>query len=330
MRTALFAALVLLTGTAHAEADWFASLYTGDGVELRADERVFTLYALLNAMGFDEAPVARRDPVPKYEFHPVRTRVRGATRGLDPEVLEQADRFFDAHPHPLERYLSYAVQLTPPYSAAPKAKELAELKGFEGLLARVYGNWKLGELLAQVQTEYRKALIPYLAVLDQPLGKARKLLKVPDSSPAPLLVVNLLDAPGSARAVKGEAELVLVLGPSERPNVEGALRAYARSFIAPKIAAKAQQNWGGGSTLLREAQLSGASERTVGEYATELLSRALALRALEAGEPAYEAAARQGYFGLKELGRAFEDARPVEAWSLEALKLAEARRPAKK
>ncbi len=31
--------------------DWFASLYTGEGIELRADERVFALFALFNATG---------------------------------------------------------------------------------------------------------------------------------------------------------------------------------------------------------------------------------------------------------------------------------------
>src|SRR5437588_717649 len=49
---------LLAPSAARAEADWFASLYTAEGVELRADERVFALYAVLNATGYDEGPVA--------------------------------------------------------------------------------------------------------------------------------------------------------------------------------------------------------------------------------------------------------------------------------
>jgi hypothetical protein len=50
-----------------------------------------------------------------------------------------------------------------------------------------------------------------------------------------------------------------------------------------------------------------------------LLSRALALVATKAQEAAYEAAGRQGYFGLKTLARSFEDSRPVDAWALDGL-----------
>ena len=58
----LLALLVLIATPAFAasKGDWFASLYTGDGVELRNDERIFTLFAIFNAMGFDEGPVTRK------------------------------------------------------------------------------------------------------------------------------------------------------------------------------------------------------------------------------------------------------------------------------
>jgi hypothetical protein len=124
----------------------------------------------------------------------------------------------------------------------------------------------------------------------------------------------------------GDGEVVVVAGPSEKPNVEGVVRAYAEVFLAPQVSKKAQ-SWSGGAGLLREAQLAGAEEASVGDYATALLARALALKATDANDAAYEAASKKGYFGLKDIARYYDDGKPVEAWALEALAKAEARRP---
>ena len=66
------------------------------------------------------------------------------------------------------------------------------------------------------------------------------------------------------------------------------------------------------------------------EYATALFTRALALKATNAPDAAWDAASQKGYFGLKDIAKAFEDGRPVETWALDALAKAETRRPAKK
>src|SRR4051794_20683423 len=96
----LLALLVLVASPAFASSkgDWFASLYTGEGVELRNDERVFTLFAIFTAMGSDQSPVTRKDPLPKVIYPPVRQQVRGRVIGGDAEVRNAADAFFDAHP----------------------------------------------------------------------------------------------------------------------------------------------------------------------------------------------------------------------------------------
>ena len=138
--TLLCVLLIASPALASGEGDWFASLYTGDGIELRADERVFALFAVFNALGFDQGPVSRKEPVPKVRYHPVRQQVRARVIGGDPEVRRVADDFFDKHPAALRSYLSWAVRgAPPPFSAGPKSKEkeLTDLKGFEQVLARV-------------------------------------------------------------------------------------------------------------------------------------------------------------------------------------------------
>ena len=331
MRIALAVALLVASSTAFAEADWFASLYTGEGTELRADERVFTLYALMNAMGYSKAPITRQHPLPKYEFHAVRKDVRLKLLSTDPAVRREADTFFDAHPVPLSRYLAYAVTSdAPPFNAGSKIKELQDLRGLEGLLKSAYTKWNLADLMGQVQLEYRKALKAYLTAIDGPMAKAKKLLKVPDDAPPSLLVLNLLDAHNEVQGVMGQGEVVLVVGPSDKPNVEGVVREYARVFLESAVGKKAQASWPGGPGLLREAQLLGVQEGNVGDYATALVTRAVALKATDAPDAAYEAAGQAGYFGLKEISQRFDDGKPIDSWLLDALARAETRRPPQK
>lgn len=327
----LLSSLLFIAPAAHAsEEDWFASLYTGEGIELRADARVFTLFAVLNAMGYDAAPLARQDPLPRYQFHPVRKQVRTTLLSASPEIRTQADAFFDAHPVSVDRYLAYALSTSaPPFASAPKSKDFKDVSGLEALLKSAHAQWKLGEVLGEVQDDYRKSLRAYLEILDAPLASAQKLLKGDAKGAPSLLVVNLLDAEGSMRAVESEKGVVLVVGPSEKPQIEAIVREYARLVIEPALGKKARQ-WGGGNTLLREAQALGATEANVAEYATALFTRALALKATNAPDSEWDAASKKGYFGLKDIAKGFEDGRPVETWALEALAKAETRRPARK
>ena len=325
----LFAAPVVAAGT---QGDWFASLYTGEGIELRNDERVFALFSVLNATGFDQGPVTRREPVPKVSYHPVRQAVRARVLGGDPEVRKAADAFFDAHPVSLQRYLAYALGSgPPPFKEGSKNKDLADMKGLEAVLSKAWAGWKLDDLMGQIQQEYRRSLKAYLTVVDQPLIKARAALKLPEAGQT-LLVVNLLDAQNAVRGAQGEGgDVYLVVGPSDKPNVEGVLREFARLSVEPVVAKKVSAaSWPGGSTVLREAQLAGANEQSVQEYATALFTTALALKAIDANDAAYEAAAARGYFGIKDVAKLFDDGKSFESWVVDGLQRVETRRPAKK
>lgn len=328
----LLPALLLLSTPARA-GDWFASLYTGEGTELRNDERVFALFSVLNSVGFDQGPVTRKDPVPKVRYHPVRQAVRARVLGgAEDDVRKAADAFFDAHPATLQRYVSYAVGSAPaPFKEGAKAKELIEVKGFEAVLAKAWVSWSLEGLMGQVQQDYRKVLKTYLTVVDAPLLKARAALKVPASTQT-LLVVNLLDAQDQVRVATAEGgELVLIVGPSEKPNVEGVLREFVRWSIEPTVSKKISvATWPAGPSVLREAQLAGLNDQSIQEYATSYFATALALRSMNASDAAYEAAAAKGYFGMKEVAKLFDGGKPFESWVVDGLQRAESHRPTKK
>lgn len=327
----LLALLLALPATAATERDWFSSLYTGEGVELRADERVFALYAVFNAVGFDSGPVVRELPFPKVKYSPVRQALRAHVLSADAQVRSQADAFLDAHPLELARYLSFAIHSEGPGSAAaPKGKEFGPLKGLEQILAKAWSAWKLEPVFSQLQPEFRAGLKGYLAVLDEPLSRARVLLRLPEEQEV-LLFFNLLDAQGTVHVIRGEHEgVVLIVGPSEGPNLEGVVGALARHVLDPSVSQFAPR-WAAGGQVLREAQAAGAKENTVEAYVLALLSRSVVLNALKAPEAAYDAASAQGYFGVKDVAKMFEqERRSIETWALDALQRVETRRPAKK
>jgi hypothetical protein len=332
MARPLLAALVLVATPvlASSKGDWFASLYTGEGVELRNDERIFALFAIFNALGFDEGPVTRKDPVPRVVYHPVRQQVRARVISGDPEVRKAAEAFFDAHPVALRRYLAYVANSEPPpFSSGAKAKDLQDLKGLEQLLAKAWTGWKLEELAGTVQGEYRKTLKGYLQGLDAPLGRARVALRVPEATEV-AVVVNLLDAHDQVRAVATESnEVLVVVGPSDKPNLQGVLREFARLFVEPAVGRQVSK-WAGGVPVLKEAQLAGATEQSLAELATSVISQAIALRALEAPDAAWEAAAARGYFGIRDVARLFDEGKPLDTVVVEAMQKIETRRPAKK
>ncbi|MBZ4417420.1 hypothetical protein [Myxococcus sp. RHSTA-1-4] len=328
MRASLLVILTLLgaSGAVHAQArmstpvtvapaeDWFSSVYTAGGLEVRADVRVFTLFALLNRLGYDAGVRYREHPVPAFSYGPARTRVRDALVTASPAVLARAQAYFDAHPVPVEAYLARLL-------GGPEAPGAARsLDGLEALLERVEAEWPVADLRAGTLDLYRAEQRAWLPLLDAPLQQAARLLGLPEGEPVLQVVVNLLDVEGSIRRVETGRGWVLVVGPAtRRPEMEPVVREFARAVLSSRMGTRLESRWAGGAAALREARVAGAGEATVGEYGVALLSRALALLATGAQEAAYEAAGRQGYFGLKALARSFDDSRPVEAWALDGL-----------
>ncbi|NTX16892.1 hypothetical protein HUA76_39575 [Myxococcus sp. CA056] len=296
------------------EEDWFASQYTPGGLEVRADVRVFTLFALLNRAGYDAGPVERAHPVPTYRYGRARTLVREKLATAAPSVLEEARAYFAAHPEPVEVYLARILG-GPDVPGAP-----GDLVGLEALLARVEREWPVAALRAETLPDFRAAQRAWLPLLDGPFKQAARLLGLREGEPAPRVVVNLLEAEGSVRPVDTGRGWVIVVGPATRaPEPEPVVRELARGLLSSRLAGRLGARWAGGAAALKDARAKGAGEGTVDDYGVALLSRALALTATGAPAGAYEAAQREGYFGLKTLSRSFEDTRPVDVWALDGL-----------
>jgi len=327
LRVLALQALLAASAQGAGEPDWFASLYTAGGLELRPDDRVFTLFALFNAVGFDQGELARREPVPRVVYTAVREQVRARVASGDPEVRALADEFFDAHPGSIAKYLSAAVQGRPPGFEPPPAA--GELKGLSPILAKAWTGWALDALIAEAHDSQREALKGWLPLLDAPIGRARAALRLPGTLRL-TVIGNLLDAPDAVRvAAASPGELFIVVGPSEAPSVEAMVRELARAQLAPVIARQVDR-WEMGSRVLREARAVGAQETSVREFAISALSTAVALKAIDASEAQWAAAAAGGYQGIKDAAELLDDAKPLDGWALDAMHTLETRRPAKK
>lgn len=308
---AALAACILSLPVAASAEDWANSLYTEGGIELRADERVFTLYAALNEMGLDDAPVTRTDPVPKREYDPVRQQVRDAV-GLDPALRGKFEEFFDKHPQPLRTYTAFALAIgqAPAFTVpADLPKDLQGLKGFEALLAEFHAKAGIGGLFDKMQTAHREALKAYAPAIDKPIAQAREILKAPetDDSPRVVLVVNLLDGRGSSSGIAAGDEVFLVVGPAgAKVDTSAVAKAFARVEVQPAAEAKGV-TLKGGKELLREVKESySVGADNLADYVAENLARAVAIKAsVPAGETtkAMQAERRKGYLLVGEMNR---------------------------
>jgi len=311
-----FAAVLALSlvPLAASAQDWATSIYSAGGVEIRADERIFTLFAALNELGHDEAPITRQFPVPKREFYPIRQQVRDAV-GISPALRAKFEVFFDEHPLPMQSYVAYTLALgdAPTFKlegAAPAGTE--SLKGLETLLGEFYTAARIKEIFARVTNAQREALKDFSPVVDKPINETRSVLKLEETEDSPLVViiVNLLDGRGSAYGVTLGDETYLVVGPGSATG--GAIdpapiaRAFARASLQPLAAGKgrALRN---GADLLREVRAGyGMTTDNLDDYIAESFARVVAIKAAvpsEASSSAMDAEMRSGYLLARELNR---------------------------
>ena len=128
-------------------------LYTESGVELRMDERVYTLFAALNAAGFSEESNRRGPPLNAPVFHPIRVELRDALREVrDSELGEELRALFQSNPYPIEDYL--AALLAP--EGAQLGPPAQKLQGQLEVLERFRDEADLEELFARLAEKQRE------------------------------------------------------------------------------------------------------------------------------------------------------------------------------
>ncbi|MGH2426133.1 MAG: Ig-like domain-containing protein [bacterium] len=193
-----------------------------DRIEARADERLFTLYAALNASGYDEGI---------KEQGPVREAVREKMGELPLKVMEPFRKFRSEHAQTLDAYIAYVLTLTPP-------PDLAEQRAPNGLgrlnrvLADFYSAAKIAELWKTYSETHAKAADSFASGGLQVMGKIFDYLRTTQVPFARIVLLpNLLDAPGHAYLIRSGDVTSMVIGTTGALDRQAVARLIARMVL---------------------------------------------------------------------------------------------------
>jgi hypothetical protein len=223
------AALMARPARAASDHDFYLSLLGDSGVEVFSDERLYALFAAFNALGYDQGPAVRKEPIPRASFTPLRVATRAQIQ-MSVALQKRFQDFFDAHPSSRDAYIGYVLTLgpapafTPTSSGSPKGKSLA---GFEKLLAAHETEAHVAQVYQSLTPQLRGALKSALAELDSPCRAADKFL-APATSAASV-ALNVLDDPTLYAVVEVGSTPTAIAGvnPGKSADVASAVEAYA-------------------------------------------------------------------------------------------------------
>jgi hypothetical protein len=308
------------SGHASVRPDFYVSLLSDSGVEVVSDERVFTLFAALNDLGYNTAPLARKEPIPRPAYAPVRAQVRTAALMSD-ALAQKFQGFMDQHPEPLSTYVAFTQALgpAPEFAVVGKLSERAEsLHGFQKLLAQFSAEAKLSPLYVNLSETLRKSLLSYLPQVDPAFGGASRFL--PHAAPA-VVVINWLDSPISGFSLFDSADPTVVVG---QPATSGkgvdlseAVAGYARILATPALSAKSKNMTKGLTDLVERAKRQGqpAGSLSPAEYLIDSFGYAVAAQALPEQRAAVMArASEQGLALAADIDRLMQEAKAASAF----------------
>jgi hypothetical protein len=159
------------------------SLFSEESVEVRADERLFTLFLVMNGLGWSEAAQYGPAPLKEPRYDGIRQDLLAklATyreRYLPNATLNRARRFVEANPAALRDYVEAALHISP-------APEMKMAKSLPQRLAKLRG---LGDLLRSTWKEARVSVL--MGRYSERLGEAqRRLLDRVDKRTRPLMAM---------------------------------------------------------------------------------------------------------------------------------------------
>jgi hypothetical protein len=260
--------------------DWMLSTFSPAGVEVRLDERMLSLFAALNQLGHDAAPLSRAAPLPRRELAPLRSQAR-ASWTLTPALSEAWQKRLDAHPEPLGRFVARAAS--------------GEM---DGLLAQTWEPAGPAFLEAGF-AEARAEQVGLTKGLDAPLAAARSLLRLEPRGKGKGLRVylNPLDGRGRGYAWEEGGAARVVVGPGRSGKADIALAvAQVLRVEARPLAKRAVGRWRDGALSAEAAQGRPAVSCSGAEDClAESLGRAVGLKVTGAGRAEVEEQAVLGY-----------------------------------
>ncbi|MBI5498373.1 MAG: hypothetical protein HY904_25450 [Deltaproteobacteria bacterium] len=325
----LSAALLLPAVAANAQSE--EGVFSSEGVQLHTDARVYVLYGILNARGYDRETERGPPPTDAPRYSALRVHVRDTLK-LGVDVEKAADTFLAGHADTPVRYLRAALAL----EDAPKfgVPEGADLGGYEGLSKLLAGAWSAGaaEAYDSDTVELRRASKEMLPVVDARAAELRKVLRLEataedllaaesEGGDKVVVIFNVLDAHGMQLRHAVPGVRYVIMGPwkavADKGVADPVIVEVARMLLAPEVkkVAKAPE-------LAAYAARTGPAGAALGkpdEVVLEALSRAAARKVL--GRPLL---LRTGFDAEPELPGEADLLRELEAFAATQDKLADA------
>jgi hypothetical protein len=288
------------------------STYTASGVEVRLDERVLTLFAALDHLGYDAGPLLQLEPLPRHELTPLRRKAREEWP-FPPERLTEWRGIVEGKDLPLRAVIGAAL-----------AGELDKAIG---------PAWVAGgePFITAHAPELRAEQVALTQGLEKPLARLRTFLKGSEGARV-VLCWNPLDGRGRGYAIAQKDSWRMVVGPGRDGHADVALAVaqFARLAVAT-AAERAVPHLKDGELLaeLAYARQAGSTSRNVADYVADNAGRALALAVTGGSAADAEAQSALGLWLVPELFRtaaAVEHGKSLDAWLAEGLAKVDGRR----
>ena len=185
MGSKLLLVMAVATTAMSAAAAPVDSLFSEESVEVRADQRLFTLFLVMNGLGWSEAAEYGPAPLkePRYEGIRQDLLAKLATyreRYLPSATLKRARRFVEANPAALRDYVEAALHISsPPEMKMAKTlpKRLTKLRGLADLLRSTWKEARVAVLMGRYSERLSGAQRSLLDKIDQRSRPLMAMLK---------------------------------------------------------------------------------------------------------------------------------------------------------
>lgn len=300
--TALVAALALAAGgallTTSAAAQWSkgGSLFTQDGVEISVDARVFTVFALLNAVGYEHETIHGQPPLRPPQFSEARKGARNRM-GRPGAAVRSFEEVVKKNPGEASTYVEAALRLgNPPRFTAPKGapKLSAEMAPLMDSWFNEEGGAAIYRQVAGELTEEQKKILDPLDALGKKLREAARMVSDEDAlleedvgpSGRVVVILNELDAHGTLQRVPVGDVTYIVAGPrADKKATDAVVDAAAVAFARTLVSRDVEKDAKAGTVADLFASLPADTKKALGDskgFATELVACAF-VRALKSG-----------------------------------------------
>jgi hypothetical protein len=223
------------------------SIYSAEGIELRADIRVFNIMAVMNAMGWREDTRALPPPTKMALLPPLRTKLIQEIGALSPALREALQVYFTQRPEPVERYLLAALAFDP--MQADNAQHAASWSDWNKLSDKFMTEKRMPDIASHFAPDYKAEMLRRMSDIDLWTKAVLDYLRIDDSclndpvavdNPRRVIyVLNLVGPYATNLRIDVDNFFYVIAGADEKPTPQALMAAWLAAMLAPRMDGRA-------------------------------------------------------------------------------------------